>query len=291
MPPRPPQEQVKFWRDPALNDLELLRARYVTHSFCRHTHDSYAIGVIEAGVEEFTYRGAMHRAPAGSVVVIHPGEVHTGHAGIPSGWAYRMLYPNTSLMQRAGAELVGDKHLPFFADPVMADPWLAQQLRQLHQVIETSASALERESCFVWTLAQLIGRHGDRPPPPSPQPPSRSSDIRLVRDLQDYLDAHLADNITLEQLARQFHLKPLRLLRLFRRVVGLPPHAYLVQQRIEQAKLLLRLGLPIVQVAADTGFADQSHLNRHFKRLMGITPRQYALGGCKNVQDFGPAPF
>lgn len=55
------QETAKFWHDPTLQNLEMLRATYVTHTFSRHTHDGYAIGVIEAGVEEFTYRGAVHQ--------------------------------------------------------------------------------------------------------------------------------------------------------------------------------------------------------------------------------------
>ncbi len=74
-------------------------------------------------------------------------------------------------------------------------------------------------------------------------------------------------------------------LRVFCKQVGLPPHAYLVQTRVARAKVLLSMRLPIAQVAADTGFTDQSHLNRHFKRIVGVTPRQYALGCCKNVQD------
>lgn len=56
-------EHVKFWRDPDLQDVELLRATYVTHAFSRHTHEGYAIGVIESGVEAFTYRGENHAAP------------------------------------------------------------------------------------------------------------------------------------------------------------------------------------------------------------------------------------
>ena len=70
------QEQVKFWLAQDLNNLELLRANYISHTFSRHTHDGYAIGVIERGAETFYYRGKTHTAPAGSLVVINPGEIH-----------------------------------------------------------------------------------------------------------------------------------------------------------------------------------------------------------------------
>lgn len=111
-------EQTLFWRDPALKNIELLRATYVTHSFARHTHDSFAIGVIDSGVEEFTYRGATHRALPNNIVIVQPGEVHNGHAGAPGGWQYRMFYPDVALLQQALTELDPSfHHIPFFPIP------------------------------------------------------------------------------------------------------------------------------------------------------------------------------
>lgn len=269
-------EQVKFWRDPTLGNTEMLRATYVTHAFARHTHEGYAIGVIEAGVEAFAYRGGNYQAPAGSIVIIHPGEVHTGQAGIPSGWAYRMLYPEVSLLQTALAEVKEGAHgIPFFPNPVIQDMQLATQLRRSHIALETSDLPLERESRFLWILAQLITRYAD----------SRSFITPLgqehvaVQRIREYLQTHYAASVSLEQLSQIANLKPLRLLRVFQREVGLPPHTYLVQVRVARAKALLATGMPIAQVAYETGFTDQSHLNRHFKRYVGVTPGQY-VSGC-----------
>jgi AraC-like ligand binding domain len=78
-------EQVKFWREPRFGNLDLLHARYITHSFCRHTHDTYAIAIIEQGAEKFAYRGATHITPAGDIAIINPGEVHTGQAADQTG--------------------------------------------------------------------------------------------------------------------------------------------------------------------------------------------------------------
>lgn len=269
-------EQVMFWRDPALKNLELLRATYVTHSFARHTHDSYAIGVIDSGVEEFTYRGAIHRALPNNIVIVHPGEVHNGHAGVPDGWQYRMFYPDVTLLQQALMELdPAMRHLPFFPNPVIQDDALADQLRQLHVTLEHSTSLLERDSRFLWSFAQLILRHADR----RPAVQTIGAEDWAVQKALDYLNRHADQNISLEQLARLTHLKPLRFLRVFQRQMGLPPHAYLVQLRVARAKDLLAQGIAIAQVAFDTGFSDQSHLNRHFKRIVGMTPKQY-VSGC-----------
>jgi len=269
-------EQVKFWRDPALGNTEMLRATYVTHAFARHTHEGYAIGVIEAGVEAFAYRGANYQAPAGSIVIIHPGEVHTGQAGIPSGWAYRMLYPEVSLLQTALAEVKeGTKGMPFFPHPVIQDMQLATQLRRSHLSLETSDLPLERESRFLWILAQLITHYAECRPLITPLGQEQTA----VQQIREYLQTHYAASVSLEQLSQIAQLKPLRLLRVFQREVGMPPHTYLIQVRVARAKGLLSLGMPIAEVAYETGFTDQSHLNRHFKRYLGITPGQY-VSGC-----------
>lgn len=271
-------EQAKFWRDPVLGNTEMLRATYVTHCFARHTHEGYAIGVIESGVEAFAYRGANYQAPAGSIVVVHPGEVHTGQAGIPSGWSYRMLYPDVKLVQSAMSELVDvPSGTPFFTNPVIYDRPLAAQLRRLHRAIEAVDSQLERESRFLWTLAQLIHRHAEI----RPMGVRLSREHTAVQRVRHHLQTHYAQPLSLEHLAQIANLKPLRLLRVFRQELGLPPHSYLVQVRVMRAKELLAAGVPIAQVAYDTGFTDQSHLNRHFKRLVGATPGQYAIGCFK----------
>lgn len=290
MSPSRPKESSKFWMHPALPSVELLRATFVTHRFSRHIHDGYALGVIECGQEGFQYRGTSYVAPAGSIAIIQPGEVHTGHAATEDGWRYRMFYPDAAVLMQVAEQIGGGSaSLPYFADPVIWDLPLAQGLQQLHRTLETGDSAIACESEFLWTLANLILRHGrDRPTPaPLASDPSRMDQVRA------YLDTHLAESISLEDLARLTQRSPFQVLRAFRQQFGLPPHAYLTQRRVVRAKQLLAQQRAIAQVAAETGFTDQSHLARHFKRIVGITPGQYQRGyrvgsamRCKNVQDF-----
>ena len=272
------QEQTKFWQAGDIGDLDLLRATYITHTFSRHTHQGYAIGVIERGAETFYYRGQIHIAPAGTVVVINPDEVHTGQAVDESGWTYRMLYPEISLVQQAAAQVPSlTEAIPNFPNPVIQDPYLADRIRNLHIVLETSESQLERESYFISTLAELIIRHADSG--------LRSASFKVVhnpvRQARDYMKAYYADRISLNRLAAVANLSPYHFIRIFQAAVGLPPHAYLNQIRIERAKELLSQGGSIAQIAAATGFSDQSHLSKRFKRIVGVTPGQYR----NNVQD------
>jgi AraC-like DNA-binding protein len=271
-------ETSKFWHAQDIGNVELLRATYITHTFSRHVHEGFAIGVIERGAETFFYRGATHVAPAGTVVVINPGEVHTGEAIDEEGWSYRMLYPEVALLRQAASEASGRaRGIPFFPNPVIRDDYLAGLIRNLHFILEKSDSALERQSHFLETFIQLVLRHADNGPVLSPLAGAHPG----IDQARAFLEANYTQNVSLEQLSGLAGVSSFHLTRLFREAVGLPPHAYLNQVRIFHAKKLLTLGQPIAEVAFETGFADQSHLNRHFKRIVGVTPGQYS----KNVQD------
>jgi len=269
------RETVKFWQARDVEQLELLRATYVTHSFARHAHDGFAIGVIEAGAEQFYYRGGTHIAPAGAVVVINPGETHTGQAAARSGWAYRMLYPGTTLLRGVAADLAGySQGIPHFPSPIIHDDQLSATLRRLHLTLETSPSTLERQSRLLETLALLVARYADS---------SRVEQVVRreqtgVRRVRQYLDTYYGENVSLDDLARLAGLSPFHLSRVFAREVGLPPHTYLTGVRVDHAKRLLLAGHPAATAARETGFVDQSHLTRHFKRIVGVTPGQYARG-------------
>lgn len=271
------QEKATFWIDPVLHGLELLQATYITHSFAPHTHEGYALGVIESGAERFKYRGGAHIAPQGSIVVINPGEVHTGAAAIERGWTYRMFYPDTSLLQHAVTRSNGRvMDVPFFPEPVIHDPTLAAMLSQLHLTLASSTSALERESSLTWTFAHLVMRHADTR---WVEHPIRGERV-IVQQVRTYLHEHFIENVSLGELATMANLSPFHLLRTFREVIGLPPHSYLTQLRVTQAKRLIAASVPLAEVAGAVGFSDQSHLTRHFKALVGVTPGHYARG-CK----------
>jgi AraC-like DNA-binding protein len=269
------QEQIKFWRDLHLENLELLRATYVTHTFSPHVHEGFAIGVVQRGITTTSYRNEHYDVPAGTIIVINPGELHTGEAASEQGWTYRMFYPRANLLQRIASDLADQpRDIPFFSSPVIYDDYLARSLLNLHLTLEEkNNSIVERESLFWWTMAQLIVRHADD----SLTLPEVKIERNCVKEIRDYIEAHYADNISLQQLASLVNLNSCHLLRLFTKTIGLPPHAYLTQVRIRQAKRLLAHGCSIADAAYQTGFVDQSHMTKRFKRVFGITPGQYIL--------------
>src|SRR6266567_2914832 len=274
-------EHIKFWHDTTLSNLELLHATYVTHTFAPHIHEGYAIGIIEHGAEQFKYRGSNHVAPAGSIVIINPGEVHTGESATEHGWTYRMLYPSTELLQRAVSDIVGrERAIPFFAETVVHDPEIMAEISLTHCALEEQSSALERESRLLWTLAHLIVRYADDHPHIRPLTKEHTG----IQRVRSYLDEHYAENVSLEHLAAIALLSPFHLLRSFRNQVNLPPHAYQMQVRITRAKQMLRMGMSCVDTALAVGFADQSHLTKRFKRIVGVPPGLY--GGVRKKEQY-----
>lgn len=267
------RERVKLWRRPELAGAELLRAHYVTQNFGRHTHDGFAVGVIEGGALGFYYRGENVVAPAGRVNLVNPGEVHTGHAATDGGWTYRMFYLDAALLQNAASEIAGrPEGIPFFKKGVLCDRPLAGMIRALHAGLETGQlSRLEIESRFRAILTQLIDRHAD----PRPVLRAVGREPRGVGEAREYIDACYAENLSVHDLASVAHLSPFHFIRVFQNHMGMPPHTYLMQTRVRKAKALLGQGRSLVDAAYETGFVDQSHLSKHFKRTFGFTPGQY----------------
>ncbi|GAT64798.1 araC family transcriptional regulator [Planomonospora sphaerica] len=280
VPGTAPAEAARFWRSPALPGVDLLKARYVTHRFTRHVHEQYAIGVILSGVEEFDYRGARHRAGAGSLVLVDPEQVHDGHAGVPGGWTYRMLYPSVEVIAAVAAELLAGRGTPYFPEAVVPGApgtpgaHAAALLRAAHRAAELgddlASSTLARTA-----FGALVRDHAARRPP---RPPLPAGD-RAVRLAREILHERLVDPPTLEDLARAVEARPFALLRAFKAATGLPPHTYLNTLRVRRARALLDSGAPAARVAAEVGFTDQAHLNRHFKRIVGVPPGAYQRAG------------
>ncbi|MFC4059907.1 AraC family ligand binding domain-containing protein [Planomonospora corallina] len=274
MSAEPGGEAARFWRNPALPGVDLLKARYVTHRFTRHVHEQYAIGVILSGVEEFDYRGERHRAGAGAVVLVDPEQVHTGHAGVPDGWAYRMLYPSVEVVSGVAAELLAGRGTPYFPEAVVSSPHAASLLRAAHAAAEhgddLASSSLARAA-----FGALVRRHAAR----RPLLPPRDAGDRAVRLAREILHGSLVDPPTLEDLARAVEARPFALIRAFKAATGLPPHTYLNTLRVRRARSLLDAGTPPARVAAEVGFTDQAHLNRHFKRIVGVPPAAYQRAG------------
>lgn len=266
---------ARFWRVARHDRLECLSATFRTHHYAPHSHETYVIGVITAGCERYRLRGQDCIAPAGKICLVNPGEVHDG-APVGPGYAYRMIYPSTTLIAALAEEHTGGRvrTLPFFPEPVVSDPALAALFLAAHRGLEGPSHALAADERLVGALGLLVSRHSDL----GRGFAGPSVDSRVVERARDYLDAHLAEDVDLATLTAAVGVGRTQLIRTFRRATGLTPHAWLTDRRVRAAQALLRAGESPGQVAAATGFFDQAHLTRAFKARLGVTPGVFRAG-------------
>ncbi|MER6343796.1 AraC family transcriptional regulator [Streptomyces sp. NPDC001595] len=254
--------------------LDLLTACFDRHVYAPHAHDEFTVGVTVGGLESIDYRGGRIRSGPGSIVILEPGEMHTGGPATPDvGYSYRALYAAPDLLAD-GTLGAGQRH---FQDAVLDDPELAAALLNTHTELSACPDPLEAESRVPWLLTALARRHSTARPV-SDTVPGAGAVVRAVRD-------RLADELTeppsLAALAADLGLSRYQLLRAFRTEMGVPPYAWLAQYRVHRARRLLECGLRPAEVAALVGFADQAHLTRWFRRVLGVTPAAYR----NSVQD------
>ena len=237
----------------------------------RHWHATLGVGWVEQGAQRSASGRGMVEAQAGDLISSNPGEVHDGEPLGGGTRRWQMLY----LEPEAAADGLGlastgalDLARPVFQDPPLraALQRLFSQLAAWRQAGMEGAEALACGEALATVMAAL-GRHAGTPRRPHAEPAAGPLTIVRERLADDLLHAP-----TLDELAALAGCSRFQLLRRFQQLHGLPPHAWLLQQRLERARQLIRQGHGLAQAAADAGFADQSHLTRHFSRQFGYTP-------------------
>ncbi|CAM5638585.1 AraC family transcriptional regulator OS=Streptomyces tendae OX=1932 GN=GUR47_10995 PE=4 SV=1 [Streptomyces tendae] len=253
--------------------VDLLTACFDRHVYAPHAHDEFTVGVTVGGLEVIAYRGGHIHSGPGSIVVLEPGEVHTGGPAAPDGYSYRALYATPDLLTD-GTRTAAPPH---FREPVLDDPELAAALRAAHTDLARCPDPLEAESRLPWLLTALARRHSTARATDDTVPGA----ARIARVARDRLAGELLAPPSLADLATDLGLSRYQLLRAFRTATGMPPYAWLAQHRVARARGLLEGGLRPAEVAALVGFADQAHLTRWFRRVLGVTPAAYR----NSVQD------
>jgi AraC-like DNA-binding protein len=227
------------------------------------------VSVTDSGAQKVEYRGTSHIASVGQIVAMPAGEVHTVRTHSAGGWHYRVFTVPYSLINLP----LGKLHQGFSAPVVIDDRELAQQLRAAHTAFASASTQLECEEQLLAALTLFFTRHTNPAGPPVPT--SRNRNPQAISRAIDYLSEHCERNVTLAELAAAAELDGFLLTREFTRSMGIPPHAYHLQRRIRAAQRRLAVGESVTDVAQQLGFADQAHMTRLFKRIVGVTPGRY----------------
>lgn len=234
------------------------------HTFGRHTHDQFGIGLIERGAQKSASGRGTVEALAGDLVTVNPGEVHDGKPFDASGRRWRMLYLDPAVLQDAAADIAPAAAFEFTA-PVLRGAPLMARFAALFDAATAPGDVLRSDAALLALVAGLLK--------PARRPAAVGAGVAAARER---MDDDPATALTLAGLAADAGLSRYQFLRAFTRLTGLPPHAYLLQRRVQRARRLVRAGLPLAEAAAASGFADQPHMTRCFVRSFGLTPGAFA---------------
>lgn len=269
------RDEISLWRDSQLHGgMEILQATCYEHSYPPHFHDEFVIAAFARGAQRTRVCRENGIAAAGSVMIIAPGEVHTGEAvQRDEGWDYCAFYPGESLLNEvAQTVLSGKGAVNFGMQGIRHDPAMARRMLQAAALIKQSPDPLEKECVMYQILNLLVGHYGERTVKGSRQGVLRAD----IRQAIDFLHGSYTQSLSVKEIAQVAGLSEFYFMRTFQKMTGLSVHQYLTQIRLVRAKALLAKGVSAAQVASDIGFFDQSHLIKHFRAHFGTTPGLFA---------------
>lgn len=257
-----------------------LEASFSDHSFERHSHDCFSIGMTTYGIQSFRCKRQKYNSRAGDLVIFNPDEDHDGSRGTADGFRYTMLHIPTALVESCVDKEAGSGRISYFATSHSSDPAMAAMFRTVcRELAYAPSESLRAESVTRGFLGRMLAWYGEKSGPRDT--PSRRVGIENLLRVNNYIKSNFQRDITVAELAGVAGLSSAHFSRAFQAHFNMPPHVLLNAVRIEHARNLIRLGMPLADVAGECGFADQSHLTRRFKGSVGAPPSAWREMICQ----------
>lgn len=264
-------------------EIEAVRFEGISQPFPNHFHDYYVIGLVLRGTREMLCRNRSRIISGGDVLLLEPADSH-GCADVGEGaFDYISLNIPENVMRRLSEEITNEDAPPHFSENIIKCRETAELIEKLHGLIFEEGAELEKEEALLLLISNIIEGYGE-PFLRTVAPPSkeRAEVLRVC----EFIDAHYAERLRLDELCRVAHMSKSTLLRSFVRLRGITPYRYLQSVRINRAKELLEHGAQPAHAALLTGFSDQSHLSNALHLFFGLSPSAYrknfVKGGTNN---------
>ncbi len=271
------EEKAVLYKAEKLENLLVFKANYKKFQFRRHVHEDFSLGLMQRGTQKFYCRGRDIYVPSGHLITVNADEIHDGMSADGNLYHYHVIFIPQKILKSIGEEMVTAKMALYFRSPATQDRELASQLHHIFSLLDNqSTDILEIQSLFYTVVAKLLQRHGavtvnDEYFKRIPLAVNRAC---------EYINDLALSNISLDDIATAAGLSRYHFLRTFNSSLGITPHAYLLQRRLQIARESIQNGTAIADAAIDACFADQSHFSRRFKAAFGITPKQYQRAVC-----------
>lgn len=261
----------KFFKD---KNLPFIECRYTTNSskhYKPHIHFGFSIGAIDKAEVLYNVAGKEAQLGRGKLALINPNSLHYCNPLNGIKRSYYMLYLDTSWVLQVQQSLFETNSFICSNQIILEDEKIYEEYIEVMDFFMQEDFLLEKEQKMVSLLQKIFLKL-------ELKKPKKEEKISLhVKSLQKKMQSDFDVDVTLESIAKTMGINPYTLLRNFKEEVGITPHAYRINAKIEYAKELLQQQEDICLVALRCGFFDQSHFHRYFKALTTLTPREYQL--------------
>lgn len=267
------ENRFQFINSEKSENITVLDATMSDFSYSKHAHEEYSLGVTLQGRQDFFCQNSFHQSASGNVLIFNPEDVHDGHSGGEQALKYKMLYIHPDefrpLFRSLGYQQSSILRL---SQPMADNPILRHQILRLSSTIQqANYSKIEFESGLFQIAQSLVAMSGNLD---LGTQNSKRIDQLLLR-ARDYILASLEHNISIDDIANVANMSKFHFIRQFRQKFGITPHQYVLSCRVNLARRIIESGKSLNQAAFEAGFADDSHLSRHFKRIYGLTPKRF----------------
>ena len=268
---------VKTKSVPHLEGVRTHQSNFVSERTApRHVHHEYVFGLVVAGAMEIDcgHCGEKHVLQPYDLLLTEADEVYSSRAlGLPP-WRYASISVSKEKLALL-LDFEGGKQitLPHYTRGAVKNNQLGQLFSKLHDSLSDERTTLEQESLLSDWVSSINEIYSDSQN--NFQSRRIYSESETIRRVREFIRENIAENIKLQELAEIARLSPFHLNRSFSAQIGLPPHEFQSQLRIEKAVNLIAQKKSFAEIACSTGFSDQSHFNRFFKRYTGVTPKKF----------------
>jgi AraC-like DNA-binding protein len=265
---------------------EFLHVSNFAHPTSKAFHQSLALCLVDHGTFNVRHCGVRYSVGKGALLIAQSGDT-TSCEDFDGKSKHREFHCAPEALETI-AEEIGERFAGgrIFQTPFISHESLCQPFLRFHNAMGSNPTAIETSSLLREFVGEMILRYGNRPA----QSLRLGNERLTVRRVKEYLKSRYVENVMLEELARVANLSPFHLVRVFRKEVGLPPHAYQTRLRLDHAKRLLANGASIREAALKAGFFDQSHFTNHFRKVFGYPPGAHLKGLESSSRYFQETP-
>ncbi|MDC5644207.1 AraC family transcriptional regulator [Acinetobacter baumannii] len=273
-------QTFEFWQDRRMPYVETRRSCFGRTCYKSHSHPTFSIGAIDEGNSVFQSSfGTAQKITAGTLVIVPAYVEHSCNPMPNQAWSYQMLHLDLAWLNQLYSEFQEqglDLHIPQHKPLIIKDESLYEAFTEMNETLfDAQKLIFEKEQSLLHCLIHLLLPHFILEEIQKPQ--------YLYKDFLNLIDVISSSEvfISLEELAQRVGLSRYAIIRLFKANVGLTPHAFQINLKINQAREQLKQGVPLAELAVNLGFSDQSHFHKAFKAHTGVTPRQFQLAAAQ----------